>query len=540
MITRTLSFLLFLFIVGRVNSIKLINYQYEEDEEERAFDSDHFSLEEHSDGSSNWIVFVKNYQSHIKMTNPNDNNVDLLSSPSLLSHFLQYLKRVFEENNCKLYSAAVGKNHMVFRIKYEKQQQEYNDKISRIKIDFKNGGNGYTGGSSPSITPRLTIIEKKLIPIFGITNVIIEENVVYENPKWYGRVNNIYDAIKSRSSTKKGEYTYSFKDSDVQTEAPWGLDRIDDRWGLPNNEYVYNHNGTGVDIYIIDTGIRETHEEFSGRASFILNTIGDGINTDCHGHGTHVAGIAASDTFGVAKKSRIFGIKVLNCQGFGSTFTIVTGIIHVIDNIDKTKRSVVNFSLGGPPSASLDNAVSELVNNHNIPVVVAAGNEGSDACDFSPARVNDVLTVGASDSNDIKPSWSNFGSCVQLSAPGHQIISTWASSDSATVILSGTSMSSPFATGVIALILQQDPSISSKNAMTTAIDWTTKDAIAGTTQAGGGSDLLYSKIDLTQSPPITPPSHTPPSPTPNGSTTNNKISLIFIYVIILLFLINNI
>jgi subtilisin family serine protease len=243
-----------------------------------------------------------------------------------------------------------------------------------------------------------------------------------------------------------------------QTPATWGIDRIDQR-ALPlNNTYSYNYTGTGVTAYIIDTGILAAHKEFGGRASVGIDTVGDGRNgVDCNGHGTHVAGTVGGATYGVAKGVNLVAVRVLNCSGSGTTSGVIAGINWVTSNhIDP---AVANMSLGGGASTSLDTAVKNSI-NAGVTYAIAAGNNNKDACRYSPARVPAALTVGATTNTDSRASYSNYGSCVDLFAPGSSITSAWIGSNSATATISGTSMATPHVTGVAALYLQAHPTAS--------------------------------------------------------------------------------
>ena len=246
----------------------------------------------------------------------------------------------------------------------------------------------------------------------------------------------------------------------TQSNATWGLDRIDQR-SLPlNGTFTYNATGAGVTAYIIDTGIRISHNEFGGRAQVGTDTIGDGQNgNDCHGHGTHVAGTVGGSTYGVAKSVSLLAVRVLNCSGSGSTSGVIAGVDWVTSHHQAGAPAVANMSLGGSRSNSLDNAVKNSIAD-GVTYALAAGNEGINACNRSPARVAEGITVGATDSTDTRPSWSNFGSCLDLFAPGVSITSAWNSSNTATNTISGTSMATPHVAGVAALYLQNNPSAS--------------------------------------------------------------------------------
>jgi subtilisin family serine protease len=231
----------------------------------------------------------------------------------------------------------------------------------------------------------------------------------------------------------------------TQTNPTWGIDRIDER-SLPlSGTYTYTASGAGVRAYIIDTGIQASHSQFGSRASNVYDYAG-GSGNDCHGHGTHVAGTVGSSTYGVAKSAYLRGVRVLNCAGSGTTSAIVAGIDWVRAN--HVKPAVANLSLGGGFSSALNTAVTNLA-NAGVFVAVAAGNSNANACNYSPASASVVTTVAASTSSDAKASYSNYGSCVDLYAPGSSITSTWINSSTRTI--SGTSMASPHVAGVAAL-----------------------------------------------------------------------------------------
>lgn len=248
----------------------------------------------------------------------------------------------------------------------------------------------------------------------------------------------------------------------TQNNAPWGLDRVDQRSVPLNTAYNYVRTGSGVHVYVIDTGIRATHVEFAGRATADYDSMYDGQNgNDCHGHGTHVAGTIGGTNYGVAKDVSIHGIRVLGCNGIGSVSTAVEGIDWVTAN--RVLPAVANMSMGSAASPLMDFAVQGSI-DAGVTYVVAAGNANTDACLYSPARLGTAITVGASTQTDMRASFSNYGSCVDLFAPGVGITSAYAWNDSATNSISGTSMASPHVAGTVALYLQDNPTASPSQA----------------------------------------------------------------------------
>jgi hypothetical protein len=260
--------------------------------------------------------------------------------------------------------------------------------------------------------------------------------------------------------------------NDVQASPPsWGLDRIDQHQRPLDNSYTYPSFATQVHVHVLDTGVLPTHLEFGGRANVagdfidddgdndpndIMNDDGntsvpDGI--DCHGHGTHVAATIAGSTYGVAKNALIHGYRVLNCAGSGPISGIVAGIDAVV--ADGRRPAVANMSLGGSPSTALDAAVRNAI-TAGITFVVAAGNDNINASLESPSRVAEAITVGATDVTDNKAGFSNYGSVLDVFAPGVGILSAFIGSNTASATLSGTSMASPHVAGVAALYLEQN------------------------------------------------------------------------------------
>ncbi|MET9882409.1 S8 family peptidase [Streptomyces sp. NPDC006430] len=285
--------------------------------------------------------------------------------------------------------------------------------------------------------------------------------------------------------------TFTIDDAQGTQPSPpsWGLDRIDQR-ALPlDSSYTYPDTaGEGVTAYIIDTGVRITHTEFGGRASYGYDAI-DNDNTaqDGHGHGTHVAGTVAGTSYGVAKKAKIVGVRVLDNNGSGTTAQVVAGIDWVTQHA--VKPAVANMSLGGGADSALDTAVRNSIAS-GITYGVAAGNESTDASTKSPARVAEAITVGATTSTDAKASYSNYGSLLDVFAPGSSITSSWGTGDSATNTISGTSMATPHVVGAAALYLAQNPSSTPSQVASALVAAATPNVV---TSPGSGSPnrLLY-------------------------------------------------
>lgn len=278
--------------------------------------------------------------------------------------------------------------------------------------------------------------------------------------------------------------------SATQSGATWGLDRIDQHPRPLDGAYTYTNTGAGVTAYIIDTGIETTHPEFGGRASVGYDAVGDGRNgIDCDGHGTHVAGTVGGNTYGVAKGVALVAVRVFDCSGAGTISSVIAGIDWVTAN--HAAHALVNMSLSAGTSSSLDAAVKRSITS-GVTYVIAAGNGNSlgvaqDACKTSPARVAEAITVGATDGNDAKTSWSNYGNCVDFFAPGLNITSSWLNRGTNTI--SGTSMATPHVTGVAALYLQGNPAAAPQAVRDALFNATTKGVVTNSRTVN--NHLLY-------------------------------------------------
>jgi subtilisin family serine protease len=369
--------------------------------------------------------------------------------------------------------------------------------------------------SAIDIVSRYNIAEEKVDRVYGnlLTGFSVELSSIQ------------LEAIERDPMVKYIEPDgYVHINSTTQNNATWGLDRIDQR-ALPLNQtYTYTATGQGVKAFIIDTGVRTTHNEFGNRAQRGYDAFG-GNSEDCNGHGTHVAGTVGGTTFGVAKNVTLVGVRVLDCNGSGSWSGVIAGMDWVAANA--SGPSVANMSLGGGGSAAIDDAVARMY-NAGVPVIVAAGNgdfrgREANACNYSPARAPRAYTVGATTNTDSKTSWSNYGDCVDIFAPGASITAAWHTSNTATNTISGTSMASPHVAGVAALYLQSNPSAGPQAVYNFLSSSSTKNIVNNSRTTN--NHLLYSLGSGGTTPDPGPKPDPEPDPEPDPDPDPSGISL---------------
>ncbi len=288
-------------------------------------------------------------------------------------------------------------------------------------------------------------------------------------------------------------------ESGSETALSWGLDRVDQRTNRLDGLYTYGATGKGVNAYVVDTGIRYTHQDFGGRAAPGFDSFG-GDGSDCVGHGTHVAGTIGGARFGVAKQVNLVSVRVLSCTGGGSSSSVLAGLDWILAN--GRRPGVVNMSLSGGPDVLVDAAVERLV-EAGFPVSVAAGNYGTLACIYSPARAAAAMTIAAATDADERAGYSNYGDCVDWFAPGSNITSASIADDAATAVMSGTSMATPHNTGAAALILEANPAASAAMVTETLESWLSRRTIKSADTRN--NHMLFTMGDLiwsTNSPPV--------------------------------------
>lgn len=308
----------------------------------------------------------------------------------------------------------------------------------------------------------------------------------------------------------------------------WGLDRIDQRQSTLNDNYTYNLTGEGVNVYVFDSGITSGHDDFEGRVDAGFSVITDGLETeDCAGHGTHTASLVGGKTYGVAKKVRLIPVRVLNCNNSNSSSaTLYPAIDWIIEHHKPGTPAVVNMSVGMPKSEAFNEAVRRLIADGLI-VVGAAGNQSKDACLYSPASEPSIISVGGTDKTDLRGTQSNFGSCVDLFAPGWDLVGAWTGGASVYRSSSGTSNAAPIVSGIAALMLQENPTLTQPQ-VEANLKSTATAGVLFNIGAGSPNLLAYSHFAAQQVVPttttiVTTTTTVPVAPVPTPAVTTTTV-----------------
>ncbi|MDH6409844.1 subtilisin family serine protease [Aurantimicrobium minutum] len=333
------------------------------------------------------------------------------------------------------------------------------------------------------------------------------------------------DLVMEQAPEAVFEENQTFTIATDQPSVPsWGLDRIDNATYALDSKYSYDTTGSGVIAYVVDTGINTTHSDFAGRIlqgfrvykdSTTKLLVRDRNAEDCNGHGSHVSGTIAGTNYGVAKEAKVVPVKVLDCSGSGSTDTIIAGIDWILNN-HTGGPAVINLSVGGAYSKSVNDKIT-LAANRGFIVVVAAGNSSANACYSSPSSAPGSITVGASELNDAWASYSNYGSCVDIVAPGSGITSDYIGSITATQTLRGTSMASPHVAGAAARILQKNPGLNSAGVLAALKSTSATGVITGIPSGTPNIELAFAAVTPVVSPTAT--ATATPTPTPTATRT---------------------
>ena len=297
----------------------------------------------------------------------------------------------------------------------------------------------------------------------------------------------------------------------------WGLDRIDQREATLNDRYDYSYDGTGVNVYVFDSGINSAHEEFSGRVELGYTAILDGYGAeDCAGHGSHTASLIGGKTYGVAKNVRLISVRVLNCTNSnGSSASLHPAIDWMVEHHQPGVPAVVNMSVGMPKSGAFNEAVRKLITDGMI-VVVAAGNQNRDACLYSPSSEISAISVGAIDKTELRASYSNFGTCVDIFAPGSDLVGAWVGPPNTYRSSSGTSNAAPIVSGIVATMLQKNPNLTQQEVQQMLTTTATSGALFN---IGTGSPNLLAYSVLEGAPPQTTTTTVSPTTTVVTTTT---------------------